>query len=103
MALQATPSDDLRRSGCALQARGHWYTYLVLLMTGIRPEEARALRWDHLDLDAGTVGIWRSDRAGGDTKTARSRRILKMREIALNTPRDRKAAQAADRLRAGEL
>ena len=77
--------------------------YVVLLMTGIRPEEARALRWDHVDLDAGTVAIWRSDRAGGDTKTARSRRTLKLPEIALSALRERRAAQVADRLRAGEL
>jgi len=46
------------------------YAYVVLLLTiGLRPEEARAVRWDHVDLDAGTVAVWRSDRAGGDTKT----------------------------------
>jgi integrase len=82
--------------------RLHAYVVL-LLMTGIRPEEARALRWDHLDLDAGTVAIWRSDRAGGDTKTARSRRTLKLPEIALSALRERRAAQAVDRLAAGEL
>ena len=76
---------------------------VLLLMTGIRPEEARALRWDHVDLDAGTVAIWRSDRAGGDTKTARSRRTLKLPELALSALRERRAAQAADQLRAGEL
>lgn len=65
--------------------------------------EARALRWDHVDLDAGTVAIWRSDRAGGDTKTARSRRTLKLPEIALSALRERRAAQVEDRLRAGEL
>lgn len=48
--------------------RLHAYVAL-LLTTGIRPEEARALRWDHLDLDAGTIAVWRSGRAGGDTKT----------------------------------
>jgi integrase len=80
------------------------HAYVVLLLTtGIRPEEARALRWDHLDLENGTVAIWRSDRAGGDTKTARSRRTLRLPEIALSALRERKAAQAADRLKAGEL
>jgi integrase len=82
--------------------RLHAYVVL-LLMTWIRPEEARALRWDHLDLDAGTVAIWRSDRAGGDTKTNRSRRTLKLPEIALSALRERRAAQAVDRLAAGEL
>lgn len=45
-------------------------------MTGIRTEEARALRWDHVDLDAASIAVWRSVRLGGDTKTARSRRTL---------------------------
>jgi len=80
------------------------HAYVVLLLTtGIRPEEARALRWDHLDLEAGTVAIWRSDRSGGDTKPAGSRRTLKLPEIALGALRERKVAQAADRLKAGEL
>lgn len=39
----------------------------------------------------------------GDTKTPRSRRTLKLPEIALAALRERKAAQAADRLKAGEL
>jgi integrase len=93
-----------RRGGGADAGPYRLHAYVVLLlMTGIRPEEARALRWDHLDLDAGTVAIWRSDRAGGDTKTARSRRTLKLPEIALTALRERRAAQATDRLRAGEL
>jgi integrase len=93
-----------RRGGGADVGPYRLHAYVVLLlMTGIRPEEARALRWDHVDLDAGTVAIWRSDRAGGDTKTARSRRTLKLPEIALSALRERRAAQATDRLRAGEL
>ncbi len=78
--------------------------YVVLLLTtGVRPEEARVLSWDHVDLEAGTVAIWRSDRVGGDTKTVRSRRTLKLPEIALSALRERRVAQAADRLKAGEL
>jgi integrase len=85
--------------------RLHAYVVVVVLLltTGIRPEEARALSWDHVDLEAGTVAIWRSDRAGGDTKTVRSRRTLKLPEIALSALSERRAAQAANRLKAGEL
>jgi integrase len=80
------------------------HAYVVLLLTaGLRPEEARALRWDHLDLDTGTIAVWRSDRAGGDTKTPKSRRTLRLAQIAVDALRQRKAAQAADRLQAGEL
>ena len=78
--------------------------YVVLLLTtGLRPEEARALRWDHVDLDAGTVAVWRSDRAGGDTKTPKSRLTLRLAQIAVDALRRRKAGQAADRLKAGEI
>jgi integrase len=62
------------------------YAYVVLsLCVGIRTEEARELRWDHLDLDGDpgvarpappSVAVWRSVRQGGDTKTAKSRRTL---------------------------
>jgi integrase len=79
------------------------HAYVVLLLTtGLRPEEARSLRWDHVDLDAGTVAVWRSDRAGGDTKTPKSRRTLRLAQVAVDALRQRKAAQAADRLKAGE-
>jgi integrase len=80
------------------------HAYVVLLLTtGLRPEEARALRWDHVDLEVGTVAVWRSDRAGGDTKTPKSRRTLRLAQIAVDALCQRKAAQAADRLKAGEL
>ena len=48
------------------------YAYFVLsLLTGVRIEEARALRWDHVELDVPVpyVAVWPSVRAGGDVKT----------------------------------
>ncbi len=55
------------------------YAYVVLsLLVGVRTEEARALRWDHVDLNGDPdadppvpphVDVWRSVRAHGDTKT----------------------------------
>jgi integrase len=42
------------------------HAYIVLcLLTGVRSEEARALTWDHVDMEAGTVSVWRSVRAHG--------------------------------------
>jgi integrase len=76
---------------------------VLLLMTGLRPEEPRALRWDHVDLEAGTVAVWRSDRAGGDTKTPKSRRTLKLAMIVVRALAERRAVQAEERLKAGEL
>jgi integrase len=67
--------------------------YIALsLGTGIRTEEARALRWDAVDFgDPGaapprpaSVAIWRSVRRGGDTKTLRSRRTLRMPAFAVD-------------------
>jgi integrase len=85
--------------------------YLALsLMTGIRTEEARALTWEHVDLDGDPaanppmpphVAVWRSVRAYGDMKTERSKRTLAMPEFDANVLRDHRARQAAERLRAG--
>jgi len=78
--------------------------YVVLcLLTGIRTEEARALRWDHVDLDAGTIAVWRSVRRGGDTKTERSRRTLRLPQTAAEALRQHQVRQATEGLAAGEL
>ena len=53
--------------------------YVVLsLLAGLRTEELRSLLWTDVDLDAGTVAVYRSVRASGDTKTPRSRRGRKL-------------------------
>ena len=71
------------------------HAYVVLsLLTGARTEELRALRWDHVvaydetgqawvpvnvagwDHERFAIYVWRSVRAGGDTKTKKSRRSL---------------------------
>jgi integrase len=86
----------------AERSRLHAFIALCLL-TGVRSEEARALTWDRVDLDAGTVMVWRSARAHGDTKTTRSRRTLKIPEIAVEALRAQKRRQAEERVRAGDL
>jgi integrase len=90
---------------------GYLGAYVILsLTTGIRTEEARALRWDHVDLDgdpgAGVpphIAVWRSARAGSDTKTERSRRTLGLPRSAVATLREQRKRQAAAQLAAGEL
>jgi integrase len=61
-----------------------WHAlYRLMLVTGMRPGEARALQWSDVDLDKGRVTIQRTittdDRgrqmAGSDTKTGRSRTV----------------------------
>ena len=74
---------------------------VVSLLAGIRTEEARALTWAEVDLDAGTVAVYRSVRAKGDTKTRKSRRVLKLPERATEALKEHRTRQAAERLRAG--
>ena len=87
--------------------------YVVLSLTvGIRTEETRELRWDHVDLDGGpgaarpvppSVAVWHSVRQGGDTKTAKSRRTLALPQTAVEALREHRKRQAEDRLAAGAL
>jgi len=89
------------------------YAYVVLsLLVGIRTEEARALRWDHVDLDGNPgahppvpphIDVWRSVRAHGDTKTKKSRRSLGLPKMAVEVLREHQERQAAARQRAGVL
>ena len=105
---EGRPSQSLTlEQGAALlqaaeKSRLHAYISLCLL-TGARSEEARALTWQHVDLDAGTVSVWRSVRAHGDTKTERSRRTLKLPTAAVRTLRAHKQRQAQERADAGPL
>jgi integrase len=87
--------------------------YVVLSLTvGIRTEEARELRWDHVDLDGAlgavrsmppSVAVWRSVRQGGDTKTAKSRRTLALPQTAIQAHREHRRRQAEDQLAAGAV
>jgi len=101
-ALLAAARDD-RRLGA----------YVILsLTTGIRTEEARALRWDHVDLDGDpaarlpvppSVAVWRSVRAHSDTKTEKSRRTLALPQSAVAALKEQRRWQAEARLAAGPL
>ena len=109
----------------AEHTRLHAYVVLSLLV-GVRTEEARALRWDHVvtwvDDSAGwqpvtTAGmdparagedqyaiyVWRSERHGGDTKTEKSRRTLALPQRCVEALRQQMEQQERDRLMAGEL
>ena len=77
--------------------------YVVLsLLSGIRTEEARALTWAEVDLQTGTVAVYRSVRATGDTKTRKSRRVLKLPTKALHALRTHHTHQATQRREAAE-
>jgi integrase len=122
-------SFTLDQAKALLTAAEHtrWHAYVALsLLVGIRTEEARALRWDHVvtwvddatewqpiitvGFDASRSGddryaiyVWRSDRYGGDTKTEKSRRTLALPARCVETLRRHMEQQEKDRLRAGEL
>ena len=88
------------------------------LLTGIRTEEARALRWVHVNLDGDPaarppvpphVAVWRSVRTHGETKTERSRRTLGLPQVAVQAAlsgfasRSWLASMQADSLRSRHL
>jgi integrase len=80
--------------------------YVVLsLVTGVRTEEARALTWNHVDLDVPKpyVAVWRSVRAGGDVRTQKSRRTLGLSQRSIVALRAHKEAREKERADAAEL
>jgi integrase len=101
-------------------SRLHAYV-VVSLLTGIRTEEARALRWSHVvasaddeaawvpvteagfDHERFAIYVWRSVRASGDTKTEKSRRTLELPSQAADALRAHRLRQAQERLAAGPL
>lgn len=97
------------------------HAYVVLsLMTGVRTEEARALRWSHVVAWSPTAGewrpvtetgftrekyavyVWRSVREDGDTKTEKSRRTLEIPDDVARALKEHHAHQAKQRLQAGK-
>jgi integrase len=94
--------------------------YIVLsLLSGLRTEEARALRWDHVvawvggqwvpvpeagfDHEQVAVFVWRAELAGGDTKTPESRRTLALPRKCVEALREHRVRQAEERMAAGPL
>lgn len=84
---------------------------VVSLLTGARTEELRALTWEHVDLVGDplasppvppNVRVWRSVRAGGDTKTRGSRRTLALPERCVEVLEEHRDRQRAARDEAGE-
>jgi len=88
------------------------HAYITLsLLCGLRTEEARALRWAHVDLDGDPqasppvpphVAVWRSVRVHGETKTERSRRTLGLPAAAVQALRAWSDSQAEEQLAAGD-
>ena len=96
------------------------HAYVALsLMTGVRTEEARALRWSHVVAwvpQAGewrpvtetgftqqkhAVYVWRSVREDGDTKTELSRRTLEIPDEVASALKEHHTHQAKQRPQVG--
>jgi integrase len=84
---------------------------ILSVLTGARTEELRALTWDHVFLTGRPdddppvpphIAVWHSVRAGGDTKTKKSRRTLALPRRCLDALRWQAAWQAAQRAAAGD-
>ena len=85
--------------------------YIVTgLLTGARTEELRPLTWAHVDLEGNqdanppvppNIKVWRSVRAGGETKTRKSRRSLALPQRAVTALRAQREAVNALREAAG--
>ena len=81
-----------------------FHAYIVVsMLTGARTEELRALRWEHvrLEADPAFMEVWRSVWAGGDTKTRRSRRTIALPARCVAALRLEADRQARDRQLAG--
>ncbi len=87
------------------------HAYIALcLATGIRTEEARELRRDHVSFGDPTAkppvpasaAVWRSVRADGDTKTEKSRRTLGLPQMAVDALKAHLHRQQEERHAAGE-
>lgn len=106
-ALTLAQAESVLAAAEASAMRGY---IVVALLTGARTEELRALTWDHVDLDSDSaasppvppnVKVWCSVRAGGETKTRKSRRSLALPQRAVDALQAHKVAQDVVRLAAG--
>jgi integrase len=77
--------------------------YVLAITTGMRLGEVLRLRWREVDLNTRVVSIRgaRPSEGGAGPKTQRSRRPVVLTEVAAAALRRHRAAQAAERIRAG--
>jgi integrase len=79
--------------------------YVTAIGLGLRQGELLGLRWQDVDLDAGTVSVRYSlsvtTRTLAEPKTERSRRSLRLPGVVLAALREHRRVQLAERLAAG--
>ena len=110
---ELTPLDDEEISAFLKAIQGHRFEvlYTVTLFTGMREGEVMGLMWDCVDFEAGTITInkqlQRLRGNGGEYRLTSPKngkaRIITPAAFVMTLLRHHKAAQAAQRLRAGKL
>lgn len=85
------------------QLRWLWPYVALTLLCGVRPEEARGLKWEWIDLAERIVWVEESARFQGRVKTKASRRRIKLLPIAAVALQEFMLYQAARRASAGKL
>jgi integrase len=88
----------------------HGALWAVLLLTGLRPSEALALRWNDVNLDRAELRVLRKLRrpANGtgwvveECKTERSRRVVPLVPLAVEALTQHRDRQAVERVIAGD-
>lgn len=101
--------DDAKAVLQAARGRRNAPRWTVALALGLRQGEALGLRWDDVDLDAGTItvrhtlqrSVGRSGTSLGEPKTKRSNRTVLMPDSLRAAMRAHKVQQAKDRLALG--
>jgi integrase len=98
-------ADQVRAFLDAIAGTRNETLYLTAVSLGMRQGELLALRWQDVDLDAGTLSVRHTlriaDGALVEPKTERSHRTLRLSPALASTLRSHKARQAAERLAAG--
>lgn len=98
---------DARRIREAVRGDRLEALWLLALASGLRQGELLGLRWEDVDLDAGTLTVqYALTRVAGkyvldDPKTARSRRTLALPAWAVTVLRDHRRRQLEERVAAG--
>jgi integrase len=91
----------------AAEASRYHPVLVLIAATGLRKGEALALRWDRVDLDAGTVRVAATiarinhKLVISEPKTDRSRRTVPLPAAVVTMLRKHRTEQKAERLRAG--
>jgi integrase len=97
--------DQVRHLLAATKDDPNGALYALAIATGMRQGELLALRWQDVDLEAGTLAVRHTLRRGSrqlaEPKTERARRILRLGQTALTILRDHRREQLAARLAAG--